>query len=161
MASNLTTNASRREYASRLNRVLDHIDQHLADPLELATLAEVAHFSPYHFHRLFAAWMGETLGEYLRRRRLEIAAQRLAANAQLPVLNVALEVGFGSGEAFARAFKERFDCTPTRGSVGPRSLRSAARSTAMWIRLRASRIRQTMPRPLMMMAPPTHFRRSP
>jgi AraC family transcriptional regulator len=114
MHDDQTSNASRREYASRLNRVLDHIDQHLADPLELAALAEVAHFSPYHFHRLFAAWMGETLGEYLRRRRLEIAAQRLAANARLPVLNVALEVGFGSGEAFARAFKERFDCTPTQ-----------------------------------------------
>jgi AraC family transcriptional regulator len=114
MHDDQTSNASRREYASRLNRVLDHIDQHLADPLELTTLAEVAHFSPYHFHRLFAAWMGETLGEYLRRRRLEIAAQRLAANTRLPVLNVALEVGFGSGEAFARAFKERFDCTPTQ-----------------------------------------------
>jgi AraC family transcriptional regulator len=112
MHDDQTSNASRREYASRLNRVLDHIDQHLADPLELTTLAEVAHFSPYHFHRLFAAWMGETLGEYLRRRRLEIAAQRLVANTRVPVLNVALEVGFGSGEAFARAFKERFDCTP-------------------------------------------------
>jgi AraC family transcriptional regulator len=114
MHDDQTSNASRREYASRLNRVLDHIDQHLAEPLELNALAGVAHFSPYHFHRLFAAWMGETLGEYLRRRRLEIAAQRLAANTQLPVLNIALEVGFGSGEAFARAFKERFDCTPTQ-----------------------------------------------
>lgn len=57
--------------------------------------------------------MGETLGEYLRRRRLEIAAQRLVTQPRLPVLQVALAVGFGSTEAFARAFKTRFGKTPT------------------------------------------------
>jgi AraC family transcriptional regulator len=115
-----SANASRREYTARINRVLDYIDQHLSQPLELPQLAQVAHFSPYHFHRLFAAWMGETLGDYLRRRRLEVAAQRLTANVELPVLTIALEVGFGSGEAFARAFKERFDCTPTQWRTNAR-----------------------------------------
>ncbi|XAH23092.1 GyrI-like domain-containing protein [Xylophilus sp. GW821-FHT01B05] len=105
------------EYAQRMNRVLDHIDRHLDAPLELSVLAEVAHFSPFHFHRVFAAWMGETLGDYLRRRRLDIAALRLASQAQArvpaSVLEIALAVGFGSGEAFARAFKQRFGCTPS------------------------------------------------
>ena len=100
-------------YAQRMNRVLDHIDAHLDGELDLATLADLAHFSRFHFHRLFMAWMGETLGDYLRRRRLETAAIRLAANASLPVLDVAVSVGFGSGEAFARAFKLRFGETPT------------------------------------------------
>ncbi len=57
--------------------------------------------------------MGETLGDYTRRRRLEVAAQRLAAQPRLPVLEVALSVGFASNEAFARAFKVRFGATPT------------------------------------------------
>ena len=57
-----------------MHGVLEHIDRHLDESLELATLAEVAHFSSFHFHRLFSAWMGETLGDYLRRRRLEVAA---------------------------------------------------------------------------------------
>jgi len=100
-------------YAQRMNKVLDHIDHHLDEPLELADLAEVAHFSPFHFHRVFAAWMGETLGDYLRRRRLDSAALRLAGDRTLPVLEVALAVGFGSGEAFARAFKQRFGCSPS------------------------------------------------
>lgn len=101
------------EYTQRMNRVLDHIDHHLDTPLELAALAEVAHFSAFHFHRMFAAWMGETLGDYVRRRRLEVGALHLAGNAAASVLEVALGVGFGSGEAFARAFKLHFGCTPT------------------------------------------------
>jgi AraC family transcriptional regulator len=105
--------SARAEYARRLRRVLAHIDDHLADPLALKDLAAVAHFSPYHFHRLFAAWMGETLGDYLRRRRLERAAQRLRNDPAVPVLNAALDVGFGSGEAFTRAFKSHFGHAPS------------------------------------------------
>jgi AraC family transcriptional regulator len=96
-----------------MHRVIDHIDRHLDEQLELESLARVANFSSFHFHRLFNAWMGETLGDYVRRRRLEVAAQRLVAQPRLPVLEVALAVGFGSTEAFARAFKSRFGRTPT------------------------------------------------
>ena len=96
-----------------MHRVLEYIDRHLDTPLELPTLAGVANFSPFHFHRLFAAWMGERLGEYLRRRRLEVAALRLLAQPRVPVLEVALSVGFGSAEAFDRAFKARFGDTPS------------------------------------------------
>lgn len=104
----------RAEYARRLHRVLEHIDRHLSEPLDLPTLAEVAHFSPFHFHRVFAAWMGETLGEYIRRRRLEVGALRLLIQPRSSVLQVALTVGFGSGEAFTRAFRARFACSPTQ-----------------------------------------------
>ncbi|MGH8183032.1 MAG: AraC family transcriptional regulator [Rhodanobacteraceae bacterium] len=96
-----------------MNRVLAHIDNHLDQPLSTDSLAEVAHFSPYHFHRLFSAWTGEPLGEYLRRRRVEVAAMRLASQPRLSVMNTALSVGFGSGEAFSRAFKVRFGCSPS------------------------------------------------
>lgn len=96
-----------------MHRVLEHIDRHLDEKLDLDSLAGVANFSPFHFHRLFTAWMGETVGDYTRRRRLEIAAQRLVAQPRLAVLQVALSVGFGSTEAFARAFKARFGSPPT------------------------------------------------
>lgn len=105
--------AYRAEYARRINRVLDYIDRHLDQPLELAQLAGVANFSPFHFHRVFAAWMGETLGDYARRRRLEQAAFRLSCGLDESVLATALATGFGSGEAFARAFKLKFGCTPS------------------------------------------------
>lgn len=104
---------SRSEYARRMHRVLEHIDAHLDQALDLDALASVAHFSPFHFHRVFAAWMGETLGDYVRRRRLEIGALRLATQPNSTVLQVALAVGFNSGEAFTRAFRARFDRSPT------------------------------------------------
>ncbi|HSI59333.1 MAG TPA: GyrI-like domain-containing protein [Ideonella sp.] len=104
---------SRAEYERRIHRVVAYIDQHLDGTLDLATLAEVAHFSPFHFHRLFAAWTGETLGDYLRRRRVEFGALRLLTQPRGSVLETALAVGFGSGEAFARAFKLRFGASPT------------------------------------------------
>lgn len=107
------TQASRREYAQRLNRVLDYIDRHLDQPLDLTALAEVAHFSPFHFHRLFASWLGQTLGDYIRGRRLDVGALWLAHRPGKPVLDIALDVGFGSTEAFARAFKQRFGMTPS------------------------------------------------
>jgi AraC family transcriptional regulator len=103
----------RAEYDKRMHRVLAYIDMHLDQALDLATLADVANFSPFHFHRLFNAWMGDTLGDYLRRRRVEVGAQRLLLQPDLTVLAAALSVGFGSGEAFARAFKLRFDASPT------------------------------------------------
>lgn len=100
-------------YQQRMKRVLDHIDAHLDETPSLAVLAEVAHFSATHFHRVFSAWMGETLGDYLQRRRLEIAAIRLATARETPVLHIALAVGFASGEAFTRAFKAHFGQTPS------------------------------------------------
>jgi len=93
--------------------VIEHIDRHLDDKLDLATLSGVANFSEFHFHRLFHALIGEPLGDYVRRRRLELAAIRLRSQPDVPVLDVALAVGFGSTEAFARAFRTRFGCTPT------------------------------------------------
>jgi AraC family transcriptional regulator len=90
----------------------------------------VAHFSPYHFHRLFSAWMGETLGDYLRRRRCEIAATRLVAQPRVAVLQLALAVGFGSAEAFAHAFKSRFGVSPTSWRQQQSALRSAKRNSS-------------------------------
>jgi AraC family transcriptional regulator len=113
-AANLNpVTAYRSEYTRRLNRVLDHINAHLAENLTLEELADVANFSPYHFHRLFSAWMGETLGDYLRRCRLERSANALLGDRRQTVLVIALDCGFASGEVFARAFRQHFGMTPT------------------------------------------------
>ena len=123
-----------------MNALLDHIDRNLDQTLELASLAERVHFSPFHFHRVFAAWMGETLGDYLRRRRLDVAALMLAAPPhESTVLQIALAVGFGSSEAFSRAFKLRFAQTPSAWR---------ADSPQRWAReLAAARERQTQHTP--------------
>ncbi len=107
------TPQSRDIYIDRMHRVTAYIDQHLDQHLDLQALAGIAHFSPFHFHRLFSAMMGETLGAYLRRRRCEVAATRLLAQPRVSVLQIALGVGFGSAEAFTHAFGARFGCSPT------------------------------------------------
>lgn len=105
---NIMNKNLREEYIGRINRVIDHISLHLDEPLTLESLACVAAFSPYHFHRIFTAIVGEPLGSFLKRLRLEKAAIRLAATDRLTVTDVALDCGFSSSATFARAFKERF-----------------------------------------------------
>jgi AraC family transcriptional regulator len=81
------------EYDRRMHAVVEYIDRHLDETLELKDLAAVAHFSAFHFHRVFSLWSGEVLGDYLRRRRVEMAAIRLQAQPTVPVLQIALGVG--------------------------------------------------------------------
>ncbi|MBB3175753.1 GyrI-like domain-containing protein [Variovorax sp. Sphag1AA] len=109
---------SRHTYVTRINRVIDHIDGHLADPLDLASLAQVAHFSSWHFHRVFQSMTGETLADRVRRRRLEVAAGRLLFLPPEPVLVIAMDVGFGSAPVFTRTFRAHFGVTPTEWRRG-------------------------------------------
>jgi len=98
----------RAEYAARFNRVVDHIQAHLAEPLDLETLAGVACFSPYHFHRLFHGWMGETIHDFILRLRLERAAARLLYDPRRSITEIALDCGFSSSSTFARAFRTSY-----------------------------------------------------
>jgi AraC family transcriptional regulator len=101
-----------RSYQERLLTVLLHIETHLDEAPPLEELARVACFSPYHFHRIFRGMVGEGVHEYVRRLRLERAAGRLKSTAQ-PVIRVALDAGYETHEAFTRAFRQRFNMSPT------------------------------------------------
>ena len=103
---------SRNTYIARINRVIDHIDAHLAEPLDLETLSAVAHLSAFHFHRIFRTMTGETLGDWVRRRRLEVAARRLVTSPGIAASSIAFDVGFASPEVFTRAFRAHFQVTP-------------------------------------------------
>ena len=98
----------RREYVSRINRVIDYITANLDGDLSLARLAREASFSPFHFHRVFQAMVGETLGDFIRRIRLERAAMLLVMHPTRSITGIALDCGFSGSAAFARAFRERF-----------------------------------------------------
>ncbi len=88
----------------RLNQALDHIESHLDQPIDVAELARIALTSEYHFRRMFSALSGMPLSEYVRRRRLTVAAAEVLAD-RTSLLDVAIRYGYGSGEAFARAFR--------------------------------------------------------
>jgi AraC family transcriptional regulator len=105
-------------YLARINRVFDYIDAHLAEPLDIDTLASVAHFSTFHFHRVFKGFAGETLAARVRRRRVEAAARSLLATPDNSATRVAIDVGFASPEVFTRAFRAHFGVTPTAWRKG-------------------------------------------
>ena len=111
--SDLEKDLLREEYTLRINKVQDYIEEHLAEELSLAKLSEVAHFSPYHFHRIFSSLTGETLFEYIQRARLEKAASSLIANPNETVTQMALNCGFSNQASFAKAFKKRWKISAT------------------------------------------------
>jgi AraC family transcriptional regulator len=99
------------DYQARIDRVLAHIVRHLDADLGTEELADIANFSLFHFHRIFRAITGETTGGLVRRLRLERAGKALRGGA--PLIEVALDAGYGSPEAFGRAFREAFGVTPS------------------------------------------------
>jgi AraC family transcriptional regulator len=107
------TGSVRVEYEKRVNRVIDHIGRHLSEELSLSSLAAVAAFSPFHFHRVFKATTGETLFGFIQRLRIERAAIALTAHREQSILEVALDHGFSSAATFARAFRAHFGMSAT------------------------------------------------
>lgn len=104
----------RAEYIARVNRVMDHIERNLDQPLPLAKLADLAHLSRFHFHRVFGAMVGETLNQFVLRQRLEKAARALVVNPDRSITAIAIDCGFSSPATFARAFKAAFSMTATQ-----------------------------------------------
>jgi AraC family transcriptional regulator len=102
-----------QSYKERILQVLIHIQGHLDEALSLEDLAAVAHFSPYHFHRVFRGMVGESVKQHVRRLRLERAAHRLKHTDQ-PVTRIAFEAGYETHEAFTRAFRTMCGRSPSR-----------------------------------------------
>ncbi|MBN2192983.1 MAG: AraC family transcriptional regulator [Polyangiaceae bacterium] len=113
--------AHRAEYVARINRVIDFIQANLAEDLTMERLAQVACFSPYHFHRIFRALVGEPLRQHVQRLRVERAAYRLAQEPNTSITEIALDCGYGNSAAFSRAFREAFAATPTEWRNGSHS----------------------------------------
>lgn len=114
----MTGRDHRLQYEKRVNRVVDHIHGHLAEDLSLATLASIAAFSPFHFHRVFKGITGETLFAFIQRMRIERAASTLRGDRGQSILAVALDHGFSSAATFARAFRAHFGMSATERRAG-------------------------------------------
>jgi AraC family transcriptional regulator len=103
--------ATTRDYGDRLDRVLTYLAANLDRDLDLDRLADVACFSPFHFHRIFHALQGETVAESVRRMRLHRAALELIEQ-ETPIARVAARAGYGSQAAFTRAFRSAYGAPP-------------------------------------------------
>jgi len=99
------------ETVERVQKAIDYIEDRLFEPILLQDVAAQAFFSAYHFYRLFQAMAGYTLKEYIRRRRLSEATEKLRTT-EISILELAFMCQYESQEAFTRAFKKEFGRNP-------------------------------------------------
>jgi len=97
---------------SSLNNALSYIEEHLTEDIDFNQLAKIALSSEYHFKRMFSFLSGISLSEYIRRRRLTLAALELK-NSDLKIIDVAVKYGYGSADSFSRAFNVMHGILPS------------------------------------------------
>lgn len=99
---------SREEYVARINRVMEYIEKHYNEPINLDLMANEAHFSPFHFHRIFSVMVGETPANFFQRIRIEKAAQQIKDYPRKSIGDISFDCGYSSTALFSRTFKKHF-----------------------------------------------------
>lgn len=109
----MSNEQNRDEYLRRIHAVQDYIEEHADTVPDLQELAETARFSKYHFHRIFRALTGETLGQYVNRIKMERAGSYLVHSPHVSVTDIAYHYGFSDSAVFSRSFKSHYGVSPT------------------------------------------------
>lgn len=112
---------TRNDYEKAVNRVIDYINGYLYSMPSIKELSEVANISEYHFHRIFKTIIGENIGEYINRIRLEDIAQRLRAK-EYSLQQIAETTGYGTKHALSKAFKKHFGISPSEYCKQPKNI---------------------------------------
>ena len=100
------------EYLEAFERAIIYMENHLDKAVSVHEVAKASGYSYYHFTRIFQSVLGESIGNYLQKRRLSSAAQKLLYSDRR-IIDIAMESGFDSSEAFSRAFKSVYQINPT------------------------------------------------
>lgn len=103
--------STKEEYQKQVNIIVEYISAHLGEELDLSTLADKANFSPFHFHRIMKAFLGESLGAFIVRLRIETAA-RLLRYSELSIQNIAYQTGYDVPSSLSKAFKLFYGISP-------------------------------------------------
>ena len=98
---------------------IEFIESHVRDEISVAQIAREAGLSNWHFQRVFHELSGETVGSYVRRRRLAESLSELR-NSNRKMIDIALDYQFGSAEAYSRAFRTEFGFSPREYLIFPR-----------------------------------------
>ncbi|MGG4400686.1 AraC family transcriptional regulator [Paenibacillus amylolyticus] len=112
----------------RLNEALNYIEEHLMDVVDMKEISRIACCSEYHFTRMFSFLSGVTLSEYIRRRRLTLAAMELS-QSDSKIIDIALKYGYTSPDSFSRAFQSMHGTTPSEARNHGPSLKAFPRMT--------------------------------
>lgn len=100
------------EWIERLNQAIHHIETHLTEEIDYDALAKIACCSVFHFQRMFAYMANVPLSEYIRRRKMSLAATELQ-NSDVKIIDIALKYGYASPTAFNRAFQSIHGTAPS------------------------------------------------
>lgn len=103
--------STKEEYLKRVNEVIEYINNHLGEDIDLNRLAEMSHLSLYHFHRVMSAFLGEPLGAFIVRTRIETAA-RLLRYTDLSISDIAYRIGYGAPSSLSKAFRQFYSISP-------------------------------------------------
>ena len=106
-----TKKTTREEYQKCVNAVVDYINLHLGEEIDLKSLAKISHFSPFYFHRIMKAFLGEPIGTFIVRTRTETAA-RLLRYTDLPIADSAYRIGYSSSSSLSKVFKQFYGISP-------------------------------------------------
>ena len=112
-------------WSEGISRAIDYMEEHLTEDLDIQTIAGEACVSGFYFQKIFCALCGFTVGEYIRNRRLTLAAQELSSG-KARVLDVALKYGYDSPDSFPRAFTRFHGVSPSAAREKGSQLRSFA-----------------------------------
>ena len=102
---------TQEEYQKCVNAVVDYINRHLGEEIDLKSLAKISNFSPFYFHRIMKAFLGEPLGTFIVRTRTEAAA-RLLRYSDVPVADIAYRIGYSSPSSLSKVFKQFYGISP-------------------------------------------------
>jgi AraC family transcriptional regulator len=102
-----------KDHINSINKALNHIERHLESELSLEDVSKVAHYSPFHFHRIFKEFTNETLNQYIVRKRLEKASAVLLRKKDITVSELSIRYGLASNPSFTRAFKKFYGVSPS------------------------------------------------
>lgn len=116
------------EILKRLSDTIDYIERHIENTIDYDDIAMLVHCSPYNFHRMFTFICGISVSEYVRRRRLTLAALELA-EGHTKVIDVALKYGYDSPVSFSRAFKAMHGISPSMVSKSKTQLKAFPKMT--------------------------------
>jgi AraC family transcriptional regulator len=112
----------------KMNGALNHIEENLTNEIDFKEVARLAFCSEYHFKRMFSFLAGVTLSEYIRRRRLTLAAFELS-DSNTRIIDIAIKYGYNSPDSFTRAFQSLHGVTPSEARNNAQSLKAYPRMT--------------------------------
>lgn len=102
---------TKEEYLKQINVIVEYICNHLDETIDTGTLAEMSGFSPWHFHRIVKAFLGEPIGAFIVRKRIETAA-RLLRYTELPIQDIAYQVGYNVPSSLSKLFRQFYGISP-------------------------------------------------